>query len=541
MLEELEERQVPTVTYHGGATLPNVEVQAMYYGSDWVTNATYSAQRSQLDGFLKSVVQSSYMDLLRHAYFVGSGSFDSGQTLAVGLDKSQYLDDSTIRGSLQAYIKNGALKAPDSNRLYVVFVEDNVTVSMGGGTSHTDFLGYHGAFAGTDASGNAADIHYAVIAYPGSGWGSTAGNGFLAWLDPLNDMTLVASHELAEAVTDPNVNYKAVGWYDDNHPNPDGTVGGEVGDLTVGQTVYLNGYAVQRLADVNDQAMTPRGATSSRPVNFVLLSNGQLWEHSTSTWLNWVQVDSNVVSVSDQGIDNKGRAMVDYTTTAGKVYEFHDGSGSQWLGYGMQPKAGQGVSYVQDWLGRLQEYRDPVGSLDYEPDTGGTWSYVYTGSGIQSFDAGTDQYGVNAVDIVFSSWGAAWMVSDSDGWHFLMVGAKQVSAGQQGCAMILTPNGDAYFYNEWWGAPSLYASGVSQMTLGTDASGSNYAIGLVYTNGYAWEHTLGTNVWTYLGSGVQALAKDQFGLINVLFSNGNAADLDPSGWHFLAGSVKAVA
>ena len=59
-LEGLESREVPTVTFHGGAVLPNVEVQGLYYGSDWSTSAAYSAQRSQLDGFLKYIVQSGY-------------------------------------------------------------------------------------------------------------------------------------------------------------------------------------------------------------------------------------------------------------------------------------------------------------------------------------------------------------------------------------------------------------------------------------------------------------------------------------------------
>src|SRR5262249_56860368 len=33
-LEGLEQREVPTVTYHGGALLAKVEIQALYYGSD---------------------------------------------------------------------------------------------------------------------------------------------------------------------------------------------------------------------------------------------------------------------------------------------------------------------------------------------------------------------------------------------------------------------------------------------------------------------------------------------------------------------------
>src|SRR5689334_17386979 len=33
-LEGLENREVPLVTYHGGAVLPHEKVQALYYGSD---------------------------------------------------------------------------------------------------------------------------------------------------------------------------------------------------------------------------------------------------------------------------------------------------------------------------------------------------------------------------------------------------------------------------------------------------------------------------------------------------------------------------
>ena len=40
-LECLEDRLVPTVTYHGGTLLPHVEVQGMYLGSDWYNNSTY--------------------------------------------------------------------------------------------------------------------------------------------------------------------------------------------------------------------------------------------------------------------------------------------------------------------------------------------------------------------------------------------------------------------------------------------------------------------------------------------------------------------
>src|SRR6516225_3074416 len=94
------------------------------------------------------------------------------------------------------------------------------------------------------------DIHYAVIPYAGGNVPLSSGpdvNLQRSFLSRLDSMTLSASHELAEAVTDPNINYKTLGWNDDGYDD------GEVGDIANAQTVYLNGYAVQRIADQNDQ------------------------------------------------------------------------------------------------------------------------------------------------------------------------------------------------------------------------------------------------------------------------------------------------
>src|SRR5262245_6092682 len=74
-VETLEERQVPTVYYSGGNLLPHVEAQALYYGSEWSTVPTYSAQSATLDTFLKGITGGTYMDALTRAgYNVGRGS-----------------------------------------------------------------------------------------------------------------------------------------------------------------------------------------------------------------------------------------------------------------------------------------------------------------------------------------------------------------------------------------------------------------------------------------------------------------------------------
>src|SRR5262249_19603986 len=136
-----------------------------------------------------------------------------------------------------------------------------VDLGSGQGTTRQGILGYHGAFGGTDAAGHAMTIRYAVIAYPGG----TAGNSSLG-TSAVDQLTAVSSHELAEAVTDPDLNYARLGWYD--------PVRGEIGDITEDDPralVRLNGYLVQLSAGKNDQLLslpstsTPTSTPSPSP------------------------------------------------------------------------------------------------------------------------------------------------------------------------------------------------------------------------------------------------------------------------------------
>src|SRR5262249_29460304 len=109
-LEGLEGRQLLTVTYGGGALLPKVDVQALYYGSDW-NNSTYTVQKNKLEDFLSEIVDSSYMDMLNKAgYGVGRGTSDQGMIDPVSLNSQ--VTDSQLRTALQGDIGKG-LKSPN--------------------------------------------------------------------------------------------------------------------------------------------------------------------------------------------------------------------------------------------------------------------------------------------------------------------------------------------------------------------------------------------------------------------------------------------
>jgi hypothetical protein len=251
-LEQLEQRRVATVTYHGGALLRSVGVEALFLGIGWRDDPTLAAVSGQLAGFLQTITNSSYLDMLTRAgYRVGRGSYLDGPVdpLALG----PVFSDGQIQKEIAADVLGGLLQRPDANRLYVVYVEPGVTVTDGGENSSQDFVGYHSDFRGPAG----AAMHYAVVPYPGGG------NATVPGLSPFEALTKVTSHELAESATDPEgVNVGRLAWWDNTWRDPNtGRRGGEIADITDGVFPDLNGYVVQAVANRNRRVLVPAGAT----------------------------------------------------------------------------------------------------------------------------------------------------------------------------------------------------------------------------------------------------------------------------------------
>src|SRR5262249_11077743 len=221
-----------------------------YLGNEF-SSAPASAETATLDAFLRDVTGGPYMQALTRAgYNVGTGSAVAGAVDHTSLAVGSTISDAFIRARLQADVSSGLLQAPNANTLYVVYVEPDVAVDLGlgQGTTQQGILGYHTAFAGA----NGAPIRYAVVVSPGG----AAGNSVLPEaMTAIDQLTAVTSHELAEAVTDPdvnsNVNNGRLGWFDprlrelahatENNPNA---------------FVRLNGHLVQEVADKNDQLLS---------------------------------------------------------------------------------------------------------------------------------------------------------------------------------------------------------------------------------------------------------------------------------------------
>jgi hypothetical protein len=197
---------LPTIklTYRGGPLISNVKVATLFWGSSW--------KSSSLTGYFNSFFHTLFADgrfmanLAQYSaggYTIGNGTFAATDTDTQ--DPSAKTTDAQIRSEIRAQVAAGHLPTPDQDTVYFVFTPPSVEVyDSQGNNSVTDFASYHDYEFGSDG------FAYAVIPYD----------------DTLQDprlMTLYASHELAETVTDPEPYENTVAWYDDYY--------GEIGDI----------------------------------------------------------------------------------------------------------------------------------------------------------------------------------------------------------------------------------------------------------------------------------------------------------------------
>jgi len=214
----------PQLTYRNGPLIAAVEVFTIFWGAAW-KQAPQSALIGQLNTFFDFVLTSPLIDQLAEydvpKYAIKHGKRTGTMTITTPAFKAS-VTDSVIQKMLRQQIsaKKGVPKAT-ANTLYFVYVQPGVRVVMGGSASCQAFCGYHNAIGGTI-------IRYAVMPYPGC-------NGCTGSLSTFEAMTSTSSHELCEAITDPN---PGQGWYDDTN--------GEIGDICAWQTKKVGRYTVQQ-------------------------------------------------------------------------------------------------------------------------------------------------------------------------------------------------------------------------------------------------------------------------------------------------------
>jgi Bacterial Ig-like domain (group 3) len=253
--------------YFGGPVISNVHVVQVLYGTgNFLPNVTSTVFPS-VASFFTDVTQSSYLDILSEYSTQGvvpsDGGASSNQTIAHGFFDGQFtitpsaanngpnLTDNQIQNELLAQVTAGHLPAPvldaqgNNNTLYMVYFPAGVNITLAPGVASCvrgGFCAYHNSTAGRFST---HPLLYGVMpdmqppSLCASGCGSTL---------PFDNVTIVTSHELSEAISDAQVGdansaARPLGWIDPN-------TGAEIGDVCTGipatVTVNNHSYSVQQ-------------------------------------------------------------------------------------------------------------------------------------------------------------------------------------------------------------------------------------------------------------------------------------------------------
>ncbi len=211
------------LTYYNGPLLPAVEVAVIFWGSAW-QQSPLQATVGQLNDFFDFILTSSLIDQLAE-YSAGGMTIGhgrrTGSTTITSPAPPSTLPDSAAQDFLKQQISAGQLPQPNANTLYFLYLPPGVTLTMGGGSSCVNYCGYHYDINGT--------IYYALMPYLDC-------DPCLGGLTTFNALTLVSSHELCEAITDP---VPGAGWYDFGS-------NAEIGDLCAWKAKQVGAYTVQQ-------------------------------------------------------------------------------------------------------------------------------------------------------------------------------------------------------------------------------------------------------------------------------------------------------
>ena len=250
------------LNYHGGRVVSSMKVIEVVYGSGSFLPQVTGTATPNMPTFYQGVLNSAYVDWLteyntttvatpRSNQVIGRGSFVQRITITPAAARNgTTISDANIQAELSAQIGAGTLPAPtadaagNNNTYYAVFFPHGKTITQGGSNSCQagGFCAYHSTISNAGGHG---EVYYGV--HPdmqaGSGCDTGCGNG-----TAFANQQSVASHEMVEAITDPEIGLATVigpplAWYDMNN--------GEIGDICNAQQGTVVGgdgvtYTVQK-------------------------------------------------------------------------------------------------------------------------------------------------------------------------------------------------------------------------------------------------------------------------------------------------------
>jgi hypothetical protein len=382
-LERLEQRAVPSIVFGsypsvttsdgGGPVIDNVHVELIFWGSQWTATPRPTPSPTAVENAVDNILGSGYLSgLSQYRSSVGNGS-RVGTVLVTDSSPPSQFTNANVNAMLQTKIYDGTLPAPgtDSQLLYMVIPQSGCSDPVEGLPAEHSF------------SSVGLDGKYRY------GWTGNDGT--------LDTVTRFFSHELAEAVTDPEGTAIQIS-------PPNTATWNEIGDGTAESYKYrLNNTLVQAYWSQQDQAyIVPTGPTTLPPTGLGTVARALTHSEEYYTnfvtsayqkylgrlpdpagWNSWVmQMEQGL---TDERLEAGFAASVEYIalhggdTRAWLIGLYHDLLGrspsdaevSGWLGsiakgatfrqvaYGFtasDEREGQRITaYYQSYLGRLPE------------------------------------------------------------------------------------------------------------------------------------------------------------------------------------------
>jgi hypothetical protein len=243
----------PSLVSRGGPVLSSPKLQVVTFAGDPLADT--------IEDFASRLGASSYWREATSEY--GVGAMEMLPPIRLTEVPAAHVDDADVRAWLAQHLVDGDpdFGAPDASTIYALFYPATTTITIGTQlTGCVNSGGYHWDTTVSDGT----DVPYVVMPRCAS----------LGDLQGLDVLTSPASHELAEAATDPlsrsNPAYFAM---DDAHFAFADYYEAEIGDLCV-QDRYLTatpddvGYAVQRLWSNASAAAGHHPCVPAPPVYF---------------------------------------------------------------------------------------------------------------------------------------------------------------------------------------------------------------------------------------------------------------------------------
>ena len=210
---------VPHLAYPatgGGALIQHVKVVDVFYSPSF-------KYKAMLEDFYKAILQSAYFDWLTEYnvtnYKIGRGSFvTSFEDTNVNPTTVKQINPETY---LKGLIAANKVPPPDDDTMYMLYFPSGIDPTDGSGPSciaNGNYCAYHNSYQATGGQ----NVRYGVMPDMDAG-GCSMGCGPAGF----QSFTDVSSHELIEAVTDPD----GTGWYDDGAAANSQDNCGEIGDI----------------------------------------------------------------------------------------------------------------------------------------------------------------------------------------------------------------------------------------------------------------------------------------------------------------------